>query len=219
MSEHPDTLSIETAQMARVEANRADIFLSVAGASLFSGAVALQKAREVAELVAALKTVGIEETQVKIEGIRAQTQSGTFSKVSSVNYSLRLENVPLERVAEVVGVVTSAKNAILGHIAWKFADEAPLRDELRAKCLQTALERAKSIAQTLGVRLIGIYECREKWQGTRDETATPRGETDWMSQGKARMARVSEEELGLSITHAEDVKLELTIQFRVSEFG
>lgn len=214
---HPDTISIEASQSARVEANRADILVSVAGASLFSGAVALQKAREVAELVAALKTIGIEEAQIKIESIRAQNQSGAFSKVSSVTYSLKLENVPLERIADAIGIITSAKNATLGYLDWKFADETPLRDALRAQCLQMALDRVKIIAQTLGVRLIGVYELKEEWQGTQKPVQNRRYISGG-SESAIMRARVSEEELGLAISHAEEVLLQLEIQFRVSEF-
>ena len=215
---HPDTIAIETAQNARVEANRADIFASVAGASLFSGAVALQKAREVAELVAALQTIGIEESQIKIEGIRAQNHSGTFSKVSSVNYALKIENVPLARIADAVGIITSAKNAVLGHLDWKFADETPLRDEMRAKCLKDALERAQNIAQTLGVRLIGIYELNEEWEGTQNTSSTHR-QTVYSGDAMMARARVSEAEMGLAVSHAEEVEMKIAIQFRVSEFG
>ncbi len=215
---HPDTISVEASQTQRVEANRADIYVSVAGASLFSGAVALQKAREVAELVGALKSIGIEEAQIKIESIRAHNQSGTFTKGSSVIYSLRLENVALELIVDAVGAITSAKNATLYRLAWRFADETPLRDEMRAKCLQMALERAKIIAQTLEVKLTGVYELGEKWQGIGDEASVAREGYDGMGRSRAKRLAVSEEELGLAITHAEDAKLELTIQFRVSEF-
>ncbi|PQV64411.1 Protein of unknown function (DUF541) [Abditibacterium utsteinense] len=215
MSAHPDIISIEAAQSARVEAERADILVTVAGASLFSGAMALQKAREVAELVAVLKTIGVEESQIKVEGVRAQTQSGTFSKTSSVSYSLRVENVPLSRIADAVGAITGARNATLNHLEWRFADETPLRDDLRERCLQIAIQRAGNIAQTLGVRLIGVYELNEEWQGTRDETPDLHQQYDGMA--RARSVRVSEEELGLSISHAETVHLKLTIQFRVSE--
>lgn len=213
---HPDIISIEAAQSARVEADRADILVTVAGASLFSGAVALQKAREVAELVAVLKTIEIVESQVKIEGVRAQTQSGTFSKTSSVSYSLRVENVPLSRIADAVGAITSARNATLNHLEWKFEDETPLRDQLRAKCLQMALERARVIAQTLGVKLIGVYELNEEWEGTQNSSSTHRQ----VVYGDAMMsrARVSEEELGLAVSHSEEVEMKIALQFRVSEF-
>lgn len=213
----PDTISVEASQSARVEANRADIFLSVAGASIFSGAAALQKAREVAELVAALKTVGVAETQIKIEGIRAENQSGTFSKSSTVHYSLRLEDVPLECIADTFGVITAGKNATLEHLAWKFEDEDSLRDRLRSRCLQMALERATSISQTLRVRLLGVYDTRERWWGTREEISDQHLLTG-VANVKMKRAVVSEEELGFAITHAENVKLELTIQFRISEF-
>lgn len=214
---HPDMISVEASQSARVEADRADFLVTVAGASLFSGAMALQKAREVAELVAALKTLGIEETQVKVESVRAQVQSGTFTKTSSVSYALRIENVPLGLVADAVGAITSARNATLNHLEWRFADETILRDELREKCLQSAMQRAKTIAQILGVRLVGIYELNEKWQGTRDEIAAPHRDADHGMMMRVRS--VSEPEFGMAISHAETVKIELTIQFRVSEFG
>ncbi|HEX9997848.1 MAG TPA: SIMPL domain-containing protein [Abditibacterium sp.] len=212
----PDIITIEVAQKAKVEANRAHMFVSVAGASLLSGAMALQKAREVAELVATLRTIDIAESQVKVETVRAQTQSGTFSKSSSVIYALRIENVPLERIADAIGAITSAKNATLDLIEWHFADETPLRDDLRDQCLKTAIKRAQSVAQTLGVRLLGVHKLNEDWRGTQDETVPPR-RVRQQSLGLLN-AKVSEPELGMAISHADQVSLKLTIQFRVSEF-
>ncbi len=207
---HPDIISIEAA--------RADILVTVAGASLFSGAMALQKAREIAKLVAELKKIGVEESQIKIEGVRAQAQSGSFSKTSSVSYSLRIENVPLARIADAVGAITSARNATLNHLEWRFAPETPLRDELRERCLQIALQRANQTAQTLGVRVLGLYELNEIWQGTRDEGSSQH-EFHGRSDSMTRHKRVSPEEIGLAISHAETVHLKLEIQFRVSEMG
>ncbi len=216
MNDHPDFIAVEVLQTARVEANAADISVTVAGAALFSGAVALQKAREVAELVAALKTVGVTEAQIKVESVSAHTQSGTFSKSSSVSYALLIEKVPLERVAEAIGVITSAKNATLVGLEWRFVDETPLRDQLRARCLELALERARFIARTLGVRLLGVYELNEEWEGTQEQSSTHRRTAHLSMMSRAR---VSEAELGIAISHAEDVEMKLHVQFRVSEFG
>ena len=212
----PDTITIETSQRARVEAERADFYVTVAGAALFSGAQALQKAREVAELVAMLKNCGVEEAQIHIESVRVETASGTFSKSSSAHYALRVENIALARVADAVGAVASARNASLSRIEWRFAPEKPLRDGLREKCLDEALERARGMAAKLGVKLIGIYESRETWAGMESNNVRVRQ----TSVGYARSAgAVSEEALGMAVSHAEEVTMELMIKFRVSEFG
>jgi uncharacterized protein YggE len=214
---HPDFIAVEASQTARVEADRADILVTVAGLSLFSGEMALQKAREVAELVVQLKSAGIEEKQFRIESIRVETQSGTFSKTSSAYYNLRIENVPTTKVADAVGAIGSARNATLTNIQWRFPDENPLRDELRHGCLQTALERARSIALSLGVRLLGVFEMEESWQGTQEES-NPAPGGGMFGRSRAKRVPVSEDELGMAVSHAEMVRIELNFKFRVSEF-
>ena len=217
MMNTPDTIAIETTQRARVEAQRADFFVSVAGSALFSGATALKKAREVAELVAMLKNCGVEETQIHVESVRVESASGTFSKSSSAHYGLRIENIALARVADAVGAVASARNASLNRIEWKFAPEKPLRDGLRAQCLDEALERARIVAAKLGVKLIGVFEMKEKWDGTQTHGEPRSGAIVNMSRAR-HIAPVSEDELGLAVSHAEEVTMTLLIRFRVSEF-
>jgi len=73
-----------------VAADGVDIQVSVDGSSLFTGRAALSKAREVHQLVEALAQVGVPENQIFVEGIRATTTSGIFSKSSSAHYSLRV---------------------------------------------------------------------------------------------------------------------------------
>ena len=213
----PDTISIETEARARVEAERADFSVSVAGSALFSGATALRKAREVAELVALLKSCDVEESQIHIESVRVENASGTFSKNSSAHYDLRIENIALARVADAVGAVAGARNASLTRIQWKFAPEKPLRDQLRDACLDEALERARGVAAKLGLKLVGVYEMKEQWEGTTEARGESRAKYDTFGRSRAKRL-VSEQELGLAVSHAEEVAMLLTIRFRVSEF-
>ncbi len=54
MPDDTGTILVTVSQTEEIEADHADLFVTIRGASLFAGKAALTKAREVSQLVAAL---------------------------------------------------------------------------------------------------------------------------------------------------------------------
>ena len=217
--EHPDFIEVRTSKQIEVEADRADVFVTMRGSSLVTGQSALNKAREVAQLVAELKNFGLEESQVKLQSVHAETQSGILSKTSSAMYSLKIDGVTTEQLPDVLGIVTDQKNATLNYLSWRFPDDDAARDVLLDECLQRANAKAQRIATQLKVQLQGIYEMSEV--GNRDEglwrVGAAQNEDYDMLAVKSR-ARVSSQELGLAVSHSKTIEVEITIKYRVSAF-
>lgn len=212
-AEKPDTIKVSAAQKHEVAADRADLHVTVEGASLFTGGEALKKAREVAQLVRELTEGGLPSADIYLQGVFADTSSGLLGKSSLARYKLRLRCADLARLADMLGVVTGQKSARLNGIEWGYPDDDGLDDRLLQECIVRANAKAALIAAALGVRLLGVSAFSET---TPKPEASPR-----MDDGERYMRRreqVSGEELGLEVSHSKTVQVSVEIEFLVSGY-
>lgn len=214
--EHPDIIEVRARKEIEVEADRTDVFVTMRGLSLVTGQSALNKAREVAALVDELKNFGLDEAQIRLLNVHAETQSGMLSKTSSALYSLKIADVTTAQLADVLGIVTGQKNATLNSLSWLYPNDEATRDSLLDECLQHANAQAQRIASWLGVRLLGVYQMNQNREDDgRHSTASSRSMADGMVVSRARM---TSEDLGLAVSHSKTIEVEITIQYRVSGF-
>src|SRR5687768_5641683 len=106
----PDLIKIVATHEAEVEATAADLHVSIQGSTLFTGSAALKKAREVAQLVADLATVGVAEADERLQGVQANVSTHLLGKTSAAVYAVKIHVASLERVGDVVGVIAAQKN-------------------------------------------------------------------------------------------------------------
>ena len=212
-TEKPNTIKVMAAQRHEVAADRADLHVTVEGASLFTGGEALKKAREVAQLVRELTEGGLPMADIYLQGVFADTSSGLLGKTSLARYKLRLRCADLSRLADVLGVVTGQKNAKLNGIEWGYPDDDGLDDRLLRECIVRANAKAAVIASALGVRLLGVSAFSET-------TAKPEAARQPSDGGQfmRRKAEVSGEELGLEVSHSKTVHISVEVEFLVSGY-
>lgn len=213
----PDTISVSGSAKEEMDATHADVSVTIRGTSFFSGNAALTKAREVAALVAELKTVGVEEKHIELRGVTAEVSTGALgNKSSTAVYSLQIVKTPLPLLPEVIGAITSQKTAEMGGIVWQFGDLDAANLRLLEAALTRAQTKARLVARTLGVELIGVQSLTESFSG--GDPVVQRFGMDTMSMGRARAARsqVDSDELGLEITHRKTVSAGVSVVFRVS---
>jgi uncharacterized protein YggE len=214
-AEKPDTIRISEARRHEIPADRADLHVTVEGASLFTGGEALKKAREVAQLVRELTDFGLPATDIFLQGVFADTATGLLGKASLARYKLRLHCADLARLADLLGIVMGQKNARLNVIEWGYPDDDGLKDQWLGGCIARANARAALAAQGLGVRLLGVHTFSEKCgDGEKPSRTTVADEGMFM----ARHARVSGEELGLEISHTKTVHVSVEVEYLVSRF-
>ncbi len=160
-SGRPDLLRVVITREDELEASHADLRVTVRGSSLVTGSAALTKAREVAALVSALGGIGVPEGSIRVEDVAVQVESGLLTKSSSATYTLKIRCAKLESLADVLGVITSQKNVQLGHIDWGYPESDDLRTRALVDCATRATERARRIADALGVKLLGVHRFGE----------------------------------------------------------
>ena len=145
-----------------VAADRADFRVTITGSSLVAGTQALQKAREVAQLVQALTENGVPEADIFLEDVTANIAGGTLLKSSQATYRLRVHCAKLEMLADILGILTSQKNAALQSLQWGYPDAEAAQDEGLRLCIARANKKAALIAEGLGVKLLGIRSFTER---------------------------------------------------------
>lgn len=202
-----DTITVRVVNKAEIDADSADLTVSIEGSSLFSGAEAVTKAKELRALIESLKAVGIDEHRVKLRRVDVSSQSFALIKSSSAKYVVAIKSVSVELLATVFGVIASHKGAKLYSMLWNYGKLNETRSRLRLEGIADALRQAKLDAAALKVEVRGIHRLAEENRG-RDYNYE---QVDFMSSSAEAGTTSYQPELGNSTT----VTLELRAEFRV----
>ncbi len=214
METKPDTIHISASIKVEINASHADLFVTVRGSSVVSGNEAMKKAKEVSALVDELTRAGVAAEGIHLQGVHVETSSGVLLKSSSATYRLRVRCEKLEKLPELLDIVSAQKNAALESIGWKYPDEAA-----RARGLESVIAAAKSkadkVAASLGVKLLGVYAFTEN---TFDEESPVPFQPQARMMKARQAAAESEPSLGMDIQHSKIIQVNVEIEYRVSGF-
>jgi uncharacterized protein YggE len=208
---------VQALYTAEVAADKADLRVTVAGASFFTGTKALEKAREVASLVQALGAVGVLQSDIHLENAAAGAFTGTLLKGSQATYRLRIRCTELDRLADVLGAITAQKNVEMHDLQWGYPDDEATREEWLRLCIGRANRKAALIAEGLGVRLLGVRSFTERFSGP-EQPRRPAGAAMMMRARTSEPQHVTSEELGLDVSHVKKVETQVDVEYRISGF-
>jgi uncharacterized protein YggE len=219
-----DLISVSADVSEEVSATSADLFVAIVGQSFFTGSAALEKTKEVNDLVVALGIAGVPQRDVHLQSVRATNAAGILRKSSAAKYHLRVHCPTLEVVGEAIGAITSQKNADLRPIVWRYPDADGLHDRLLDVATRRAHDRARRIANNLGIRLAGVHRYDEKFADPEalalqnpfiaHPFALHRATID-----KTMDITLSErEDLGMNVSHIKEVRLRAEIDYYVSDY-
>lgn len=214
----PNTIKVEVERSEELNADHADLFVVIKGASLVTGRAALSKAREVAQLVADLKTCALTDEAIHLEGVYAEVVSGILSKSSRATYKLKIRCAKLDDLADVLGAITSQKNTTLQNIQWGYADSAAARQQWLAACIDQANRKAGVIATALGVKLLGVLSFSERFLDPESPIQPVSGGEHLDRAAFSRARAVSQDDLGTEVSHAKTITLYVEIEYYISEF-
>jgi len=99
-------------------------------------------------------------------------------------------------------------------VEWKYPDEAAQTIALE-KALVKATDKARNIAEKLGVKLLGVYNLVES---VRDFEA-PAPQMQFAAQAKEASRSISPPaDLGLEIQHSKAIEIRIEVEYRISAF-
>ncbi len=211
--QQPDTISIDEFAQREVDATGADVFVTISGASLVSGASAHTKSKEVAKLADDLRAAGVPASALRVQGVSAQVSSGLLVRSSSATFSVRVRCDDLEKLPEVLGIVAAQKNTSTDSISWRYPNEHDLRREWAKELIERANIRANVVSQSLGVSLLGVHHYEESLnQGAFHEAqAAFGGGMPMRSRAAAPL------ETGMPLAQSREYTLRVLVRFRVGQ--
>jgi uncharacterized protein YggE len=215
METKPDTIHVSTQQSEEIQATHADLIVTVKGTSFVSGNEALKKSREVNQLVHELQLIGLSMEDIRLQSVFTDISSGNFLKSSSATYRLSIRCNKLEQFPDLLGIIVSQKNSSLEKIVWRYPDEE-MREQLLEKAIAVIQARAKKVAASLGVELLGIYTFHENYMD--EERPFPMAEAGF-AQAKTRAGITPQADLGMDVQHTKKVEVRLDVEYRVSAFS
>ena len=209
---NPDTITVRVVNETELDADSADLTVVVEGSSLFSGAEAFKKAKELRALIDALKEVGVDESRVKLRSVEINSQSFALIKTSSAKYVASIKAVAIELLPAVLSAVASQKGTKLSRLKWNYGRLKDTRAVLRREALADALRQVQSDAAVLGVDVLGIHELTED---TRGKDYNPEYITGDSTDFLAARSRTARQEIGFQLGNSTTVTLDLRVVFRV----
>ena len=213
METKPDTIKVSAFHREEIFATGADLHVTVKGSSVISGDAALKKAKEVNQLVEALISLGVKEDAVKLQGVNIETSSGVLVKSSSAAYRLKIHCEKLDQLAEMLDVVASQKNVSLDYMKWIYEDEA-FHESALSNAIEKAKNKAQQVADSLGVKLLGVYDFTETTVDEEDPAASRRELGMMRSQAMPSPAPILE----IDIRHGKKILVHVDVSYRVSAF-
>ena len=148
-------IRVSTSERLEIEAASARLHLRIEGETFVYGNAALQRSREVAELVARLKSFGVHDEDVSVASVQARVNQGMLGKSSRAVFSLKVTVRDLSVLPDLLGAVVSVKNAELERLEWVFEAEERLI-ELSGKAMANAQRKAQVMAAAIGFEIAGL---------------------------------------------------------------
>jgi hypothetical protein len=211
----PDVVVITARHEETVAADRVELLVTVQGSSLVTGRAALKKAKEVSALVEELERIGVSLENIRLDSVAAAVSSGLLGSSSSATYRLRIHSTDLERLPEILGAVTAARNVELEQLLWRY----PRSAEQQARWLAAAIGWANTLgvaaAAALGTRLVGIHRLT---QTVREEVEEKRRGGPVVAYARLR-APSEPVELGFDLGNERRMSMVVTVEYRIEGFA
>jgi uncharacterized protein YggE len=209
MAEH-GVVAVEESITGSIEASAAWLHLGVQGENFFYGRAALEKAKELRELIVQLKAAGLGEDAIDVQGVTMTAKSGILSQSSRCRYQLLVRVADLSRMSEVLGAIAGSKNAALEMLEWRYDGEFEAKLALVASATERVAAKASAIARVLGVRVLGPKRVSDRVHLAQREPVRF-GE---LAAPAARM-RAAPVDIGTVFAHRSELRVEVSAEFWV----
>jgi uncharacterized protein YggE len=191
------------------------LYLRLEAEHFFFGHAALEKSRELRELVQQLLQLGIKDEEINIVDIQAKLQNGVLLRGSKVVYRLKIEVVRLAGLGDALGAVTNQRGVVLERIEWGYDS-----DEIRLQLLQQAMQQAASRAQVMvaavGHRLAGLRACSDSAQMPTPQQVWLDHSPEYSAKQMLTRQKAAPIELGTSLSQRLELSVSVQVEFWVT---
>jgi uncharacterized protein YggE len=209
-------INVQESATTTLYASGAKLNVCIKGQSFFTGGEAFKKAIEVANCVAELKQCGLSEDDIQLLNVSTEVESGMLTKSSKANYHLLVNCESIELLGRILSAISSQKNAIMTAILWKYSNIEQIKQDLLQMAVVNTKNVARSIANSLAVRLVGVHKLSYKVSGLDPEMQI-KEPNDFMDTMVSRTRTKALDNLNFS--HTSKVVVTVTAEFMVETFS
>ncbi|WP_110514803.1 SIMPL domain-containing protein [Herpetosiphon llansteffanensis] len=210
-------LNVSSNYHQMIDANRAEISVRIKGSSVISNATALEKAKEVRQLVEALTNYGLAKTAIQLQSVVAEVNNGMLLRSSSATYSLLIRCDDLEQLPDLLGIITSQKQVSLENVTWGFPDDQAMINTWLQAALELAKAKAKAMAQTLGVQIIGVHRVDDHYHSEQQTYAPQALFRKSAAAPRAAAPSFTKDDLGLAMVHRKRIEVQVQVAFIINQ--
>jgi uncharacterized protein YggE len=209
-------INVQESATTTLYASGAKLNVCIKGQSFFTGGEAFKKAIEVANCVTELKQCGLSEDDIQLLNVSTEVESGMLTKSSKANYHLLVNCESIELLGRILSAISSQKNAIMTAISWKYSNIEQIKQDLLQMAVVNTKNVARSIANSLAVRLVGVHKLSYKVSGLDPEMQI-KEPNDFMDTMVSRTRTKALDNLNFS--HTSKVVVTVTAEFMVETFS
>jgi len=219
--QYPDRISTEGITDCEVSPKHAVLDIIVEGESIFFGNEALSKSKEILELINKLDSIGYSKDKITLESISIKTNTGKILKSSSATFNLLLNEIPMDLIPKLLGVVSIQKNIEITEINYEYGNLEIEKSQLLKEGSVKAKRQAEEICESLGVTLLGVYSMTQKWSNPfTDAISQNFSGGGFIEMSKSRSVQPQElEGMNFTTNHKSKLYLTLKLDFRVGEIN
>jgi uncharacterized protein YggE len=206
-------LRVTARESTQVPALSAKLHLRIEGETFVMGNAVMQRSREVRELVTALKTFGITDEDVQVEGVQAKLNQGLLAKGTKVTFNLIIQARDISLIGDLLGAIANARHAELERIEWVFDDEE-IALELSSKAMAKAHRKASTIAAAIQYVVAGIRAASDSLE-LPDVSDVVLHAQDFMLMQRARVSQGGAVDLGAEFKATREIAVVVSAEFVV----
>jgi uncharacterized protein YggE len=206
-------LRVTARESTQVPAVSAKLYLRIEGETFVMGNAVTQRSREVRELVTALKTFGISDEDVSVEGVQARLNQGLLAKGTKVVFNLIVNARDIAAIGDLLGAVANARHAELERIEWVFNDEETAL-ELSSKAMAKAHRKASTMAAAIQYAVVGIRAASDSLE-LPDVSDVVLHNGDFMLMERARAPKGGRVDLGTEFKATREIAAVVSAEFIV----
>ena len=192
----------------------------VEGESTVFGNEALNQSKEIAHLVSELEVIGYSKKNITLESISIKTSTGKILKASSARFNLLLQEVSMEQIPKILGLLSSQKNIEIREMHYEFSSLESEKNTLLREGCHKAKEQTKDICSSLGISLLGVYSMSQKWSNPVADAISQNHPSRGLKMSMSRSAQPQNlEGLDFITNYKNKLLLTLEFDFRVGKFN
>jgi uncharacterized protein YggE len=205
-------LRVTATERADVTAASAKLHLRVEGETFLIGNAVTQRSREVRDLVATLKTFGVTDAEVSVEGVQAKLNQGLLTKGTKVTFELTVTARDVAAIGDLLGVIANARHAELERVEWVFDDDE-IALELSSKAMAKAHRKASTMAAAIGYVVVGIRAVSDSLELPKVQDVDMGMVVDWMGQEMERSSRSRKVDVGTEFKATREIAAVVSAEF------